>query len=266
MNLKWERVNKKAPCVICGKFDWCCASDKYFLCMRVESPKPCKSGGWLHLIDAKPKKFPGRAKPAAPPVSAPDFEGIHMKRLAVTPQVWLEELAARMGVSALSLEQLGFGYAYSGGDWIVPFRDGNNNIIGLQVRKENGEKMCLTGSKLGLFLPCMDPQPCCWITEGASDCAAAITLGLYSIGRPSCMGGVEHLKVAVKRLRIRQAVIVADNDSPGVKGAGTLAKQIGIPCCIYLPPCKDLREFLKLGGTREILESAIKHLIWNQPK
>lgn len=46
--MNWVRVKRNKPCPICGRPDWCSVSEDgtVVVCMRTESPKPCKSGGW----------------------------------------------------------------------------------------------------------------------------------------------------------------------------------------------------------------------------
>jgi hypothetical protein len=31
---------------------------------------------------------------------------------------------------------------------------------------------------------------------------------------------------------------------------------------VYVPPAKDVREFVRLGGTRAMIENTLKGLIW----
>lgn len=52
--MKWPEVTRDAPCLICGKPDWCTVSPDGGArrCMRVESDRPQPTGGWLHLDKA----------------------------------------------------------------------------------------------------------------------------------------------------------------------------------------------------------------------
>lgn len=45
------RVNRQHPCPICGHTDWCTYTSKYAVCMRVQSDKEAKNGGWVHYFD-----------------------------------------------------------------------------------------------------------------------------------------------------------------------------------------------------------------------
>lgn len=105
-----------------------------------------------------------------------------------------------------------------------------------------------------------------FILEGATDTACALSLGYqWCLGRPSCAGGIPHLQEAVKRLKIRRAVIVSDLDDPGLRGAQTLAMHLPIPTAIMLCPAKDLRQAVKNGMDKEMCDAAIRQLIWRQP-
>ena len=50
LNEKFIRVNGHRLCPVCGKPDWCAFNSTIAICMRVESNKPIKNGGWLHKL------------------------------------------------------------------------------------------------------------------------------------------------------------------------------------------------------------------------
>jgi hypothetical protein len=117
-------------------------------------------------------------------------------------------------------------------------------------------------------------EPCnrVWIVEGGTDTAAMLSMGVYCIGRPSCSGGVLALKQTIAELRIKEVVIVADNDddkehnghkfNPGFDGAVALQNHLMVPSCIVSLPAKDARDFLKAGGDRETLDYIANQAIW----
>ncbi|NLS92478.1 MAG: hypothetical protein GXX96_09970 [Planctomycetaceae bacterium] len=82
---EWRRCSRRFPCRICGKSDWCGYTGPEddptaALCMRVESDKPAKNGGWLHILrDDGPTWAPWKrtyhvaAKRLAPEPAALDF-------------------------------------------------------------------------------------------------------------------------------------------------------------------------------------------------
>ncbi|ACV63266.1 TOPRIM domain protein [Desulfofarcimen acetoxidans DSM 771] len=48
--MKFVRVNRHRLCPVCGRSDWCAFNSTIAICMRVESNKPIKNGGWLHKL------------------------------------------------------------------------------------------------------------------------------------------------------------------------------------------------------------------------
>jgi len=44
----WKRVSRAIPCSVCGKPDWCTYTGSSACCMRIESLRPLRNGGWLH--------------------------------------------------------------------------------------------------------------------------------------------------------------------------------------------------------------------------
>lgn len=144
--------------------------------------------------------------------------------------------------------------------------NGRGEIVGIRLRNDVGRKWAVTGSSQGIFFPVRtNPKATVFVTEGPTDLAAALTLGLFAIGRPSCSGAVADTTTAIKRSGCTRAVLLADNDGPGTQGAMTLARQLDIPSCITILPTKDVREFLNSGGTAELLESLTNSLVWIQP-
>ncbi|HXG08929.1 MAG TPA: toprim domain-containing protein [Gemmataceae bacterium] len=146
-------------------------------------------------------------------------------------------------------------------------RNPEGAIIGIRLRFPDGTKRAIRGSKEGLFLPAdllnpTNPIDRLLIVEGPTDAAALLDLAYdYVIGRPSCTGGVKHLVQWCRRHQPQEAVIVADGDEPGQRGAERLAREL----LLYVPQIrvvvptqhKDVREFRRRGGTREIFEEAI---------
>ena len=163
-------------------------------------------------------------------------------------------LAMRLGVSADALDALGVGLLGSASTW--PMRDYLGRAIGVRLRSLNtGAKYAVKGSKNGLFLPSVDEQVLVLVCEGASDTAAALSLGFFAIGRPDCKGGRDLIRRWIERRSNRDAVLVADNDEPGQSGAHELAEAIAPlvrSVCIIRAPLdsKDLREAVQRGATR----------------
>jgi hypothetical protein len=152
-------------------------------------------------------------------------------------------------------------------------RSGTVQVIGIRLRNSQGQKWAMTGSRQGIFMAeNMEQCETVFLPEGPTDTAALHTLGLFAIGRPTCMSGNDQINEAIKHFKIRRAAIVADNDDmkqlgsregrPGIEGALKLQKELRVPNCIWIPPTKDAREFLRKGGTREMIEADIKNKVW----
>jgi len=268
----WIRVTKANPCPVCGKDSWCEVSrdGEVALCMRQASdhPKTFKSGevGYVHkLIDGPRPVRQWNPKPEQPkPII--NAEAMMAGWLSNTTPDRLRALAEDLGVSGSSLMEIHAAWAPEHAAWAFPMRNGYGAVVGIRLRGDDGRKWSVRGSKSGIFLPYCAPQSTCIITEGPTDCAAALSIGLYSIGRPSCSGGMSDILIALRRLGVTKAIIIADNDDPGLNGADTLSRQLEIPCCLMTLPCKDIRQAVAMGATAETIECLSRDMRWHQAK
>ncbi len=273
--MKWHRVTRKNPCPVCRKPDWCGYTEdgRFAICMRVPSEKITRNGGYLHRLTSDPlPPMPVRSKPA--PIPSPNVRECwnHLKRTLDSEA--LDGLAERLGVSVAALMDLRVAWAELHGAWAFPMRDGDGKVVGIRLRSEDGRKWAVRGSREGLFYPERAPADhLALICEGPTDTAAAITLGLWAVGRPSCMGGVDQLKKLFRRLPVRRAVIVGDNDppkprpqggywQPGLEGARRLMAALKLPCKLLIPPAKDIRAWVQAGAVREEFEALIREQNW----
>ena len=264
----WPLASKSKPCLVCGKPDWCSFGDKAMKCQRVQSNFPCRGGGWLHFYEAigsHPVSLPARK---APPRINPGIANGFKERD-------VDGLAKELGVSPQSLNALDIAWSPKDSAWTFPMRDGDGEIVGYRTRHMDGQKKAITGSRQGLFIPNADVeiQNSVFICEGPTDTAAALTLGFYAIGKPSCNCGDDMIKVALKRLKIFKVVIVTDNDEikssgkrPGLEGALKLRKELGMSAIMWMPPgnVKDIREYLKKGGTQKMILSDLGRKVWGK--
>jgi hypothetical protein len=275
IHAKWVRVSKANRCPICDRADYCRIGFDLVHCMRVPSatPSKCSLGGYLHPLNGNAVAVPRHDPPPRPTIDAAKLARQWFER---TSRQAYDRLAELLGVSVDSLRALRCGWAEERRAWGWPMVNGAGDIVGIRLRTEDGRKFSVTGGHEGVFLPAVEPYEIVWSPEGASDCAALLTLGKFAIARPSCTGGIAHLSATIARLGIRKAVIIADNDpdklmpngkrwNPGLDGAQRLANDIGVPCCIVVLPTKDSREFLRLGGTSELLDSIVSGLVWYHP-
>jgi len=260
--MNWLRVKQSDKCSVCGHSSWCVYNEHVVLCMRVQSTKPItlKSGevGWLHSIGDHPR--PVRCDPAPEPPTINARKIIEDWLAKSTRSV--SSLSDKIGVRASALMDLQTAWAPEHRAWAWPMQDGYGNIVGIRLRSDSGAKWAVPGSHAGIFIPKTQTQSTVLVTEGPTDTAAALSMGYYAIGRPSCSGGMQHIANHVRRMAINRVVLVADADDPGVNGAQMMANHCQVPCCVIIPPAKDLREFYNLGGTQTLLECIIGQAIW----
>ena len=140
--------------------------------------------------------------------------------------------------------------------------DGAEAFAGIRLRSDEGEKWALRGSRQGIFIPSMELQGEVLVVEGPTDAAAAVSLGFYAIGRPSCTGGVREIAALCRRIGIKRVSVLADNDGPGLAGARAFCGQVGLPTRLVVTPAKDLREWVKNGATRQAVEACLAAHGW----
>lgn len=264
------RVTRANKCPICGHDTWCLIGRSVIICMRVVSQKPrAFKGGEVGYIHAHPdpnKKMAYEPKPDRKPPQVNAKRVLHdWARAHQTAQLRLPILARDLGVTPGALASLECQANGNPRTWGFPMKDGYGNYIGIRLRNEWGKKWAVMGSQAGIFIPDIKPQSRMLVVEGPTDTAAGLDLGFYTVGRPSCSGGVTHIVDHVKRARVKEVVIVSDNDEPGIRGAAELQRWLTVPSCVLLLPTKDLREFIKFGD-KSTIDSMIEQLVWTQPE
>ena len=231
--------------------------------------------GYYHKLidDSRPAPFRlTRPIPPAPPARPAseffDFAAIARRWYEETTPEVAADFAERLGVSVMALHRLGAGRAAERKCWSFPMHDDKRQVIGIRLRSDRGDKFAVTGSHSGCFVASAISSKAdglLVVCEGPTDTAAALTLGYDAIGRPSATGGTEIVCEILTKMRKRDVVIVRDVDGPGVAGANSLADRL-VPICrtvrIVSPaPAKDLREWLRQGGTRAQLQSRINNTV-----
>jgi len=214
-----------------------------------------------------PRSAPGRDTWTTPrrsviaPARVADFDQFASRCQEAVDHAELACLVARLGVTRCSLRLLGVGWSPTHRAWTFPMVDAGRRKIGVRLRLPDGRKLSVRGGHEGLFVPGVAPGSSdLWVTEGPTDAAAALDLGLADVvGRPSCAGGVQIFVEFVGRRRPARVVIVADNDAGGQTGAARLAAQLALyvpDVRVVTPPPQhnDLRAWLRAGATRADVE------------
>jgi hypothetical protein len=232
--------------------------------MRVKSDLPTRNGGWLHRIAASPPppRPPCRVYVPASPEPERDWHALLERWARRTSPARRGRLAHILGVSAPSLQRLGAVVSDRPDVWAFPMFNATRQVIGIRLRAEDGRKWAVAGSHNGLFWPSdLAGAGPFLICEGPTDTAALLDLGYDVVGRPSCTGAVEMVIEVVRRLRRRDVVIMADADSPGIDGAGRLARALTDasrrPKVIRPLQGKDARAWVRAGATRAVVDCAI---------
>jgi hypothetical protein len=283
----YRRVSGSERCPICQRDTWCMIagpseSPTAAICPRTEagSARYIADSGYLHRLRDDPDWRDRRIVQVVEPEPDPHERHAHWSalveryRTALSPGM-REAVAHQLGVSDESLARLGIGYdsreycplTGSTGALTFPMHRADGMLCGIAFRMlVSGEKKCVTGSRLGLFAPpeVFDATPGqrLFISEGASDNATLLDFGFLAVGRASCTASTTMLTELVRRQQFGDAVIVADSDPPGQRGAHRLAAALAAIITtrvIYPPPnLKDVRQYRVAGGTAAGVLAAVE--------
>lgn len=271
--MKPVRVSKSNPCPICHKTDWCMIGTDTVFCMRVAGSKSTQfadgSVAFLHPTGERSHWEYRKPEPERPHINCQAIMNMWMCGYPKSNGV----LAAALGVSEQSLNDLWCCRSPYPGTWAFPMRVGDNTMVGIRLRHLDGKKWAERGSRQGLFIPQRDTTDTVMVCEGPTDTAAALTIGYFAIGRPSCNGGLGDMIACLKRIKAKRVIIVADCDqdrkrdnggvyNPGIDGAVALSDVIGIKNVVLTLPAKDMRQFVNNGGTASMIEALVQQMVW----
>ena len=233
----WHNATRERPCPVCHHTDWCTASDDgaVAVCHRVESGRPSKGGGWIHWLgDGSVRIDPEvlrRRREEREATRREESERV-ARHFALLPagdeqRRLCAHLARELGVGAEALRALDVRWDRGARAAAFPMRNARGLVTGIRYRElGTGRKWSMRGSHDGLFLPRdggggEGPLVVC---EGASDTAAALTLGWRGVGRSSCQCGGRLLADYILAEGVHEVAIFADNDPAGRHGATALKK------------------------------------------
>jgi hypothetical protein len=234
--------------------------------MRVKSDKELRNGGWLHRL-GNPIPYIAHVRKAIEEKPI-DSQAIWQKWFERTEHKHLDEFGVSLGVDTDCLKAIGCAWSTFNA-WAFPMKDASGRVIGIRLRNDAGDKWAVKGSKSGLFIPDdyshMEDRVA-YLVEGPTDLAAAMTIGLRAFGRAACLGQENFILQYIAQQKIERLVIVTDNDDPGIRGAEKLQSMLSIHSCLWIPPTKDIREFVNLGGNYDDVQASLKDLVWTKAR
>ncbi len=256
----WRRVSHEVPCPICKKTDWCMITTDGVkaICQRIESTKKVGEAGWLHDVAGPLAREYAKLPPPVVEPKRTDLAELANQYAKTMSAIELKRQADNLGVTTHGLIRLSVGW--DGSALTFPMKNAKEDTIGIMRRFPDGNKLSIKGGTLGLFTPSWfcDPFAKLLVCEGATDAAAALSLGINNvIGRPNCGAGGKLIGELVEARKVKRVVIISDNDDAGVHGARDLAKMLcgAARVKIITPPAgiKDMRDWYKKGCTRQAI-------------
>ena len=286
----FKGVTRAHPCALCDGTDGCSVgADGLLLCRRKEG----QQSGFVHLGRAKADsawtqyRREGdpmltdaalRAKQSSPFASRiPGSNGQHKSaidwqakadgfRHQLSP-VLAGHLADALGLPVGVMAELHVGYTAEGPHpepggpcWTFPELNAAGQAVGITCRYLGGEKKAFPGGSRGLSIPdrWQERDGPILLPEGQSDTLALTAAGLAAIGRPSNMGGVDHLAALLASVPADREIIVLGELDPNDKGqwpgregaiktASELMGKLGRPVHYAFPPdgAKDVRAWVR---------------------
>lgn len=204
---------------------------------------------------------PSVTVPVEPFIDYGHFKSLHSdSRKGCWRQV--NALAEKLKLPYELLERFRIGFLDN--RWVLPERDNRGRIVGIVYRDKQGRRQCEPGSHRGLTLAVNEPiRPGpLYVSEGATDAAALLSVGVNVVGRPMAKAsGLIRLWLLryLPRFADHDIVVVGDRDptkngvSVGKRAARELAEflrqELGRPISWALPRrgFKDVRDQITAG-------------------
>jgi SAM-dependent methyltransferase len=226
--------------------------------------------GYLHILIRKQQPRTWRPRPVkiAPAEALADYSAMAARFAAAGEKIGAaDRLAADLGVLAAPLRRFGCGWSFADQCWTFPlFTPDLCRVAGIVRRYRDGGKFLFSGHKAGLYAPADLPSDLSahtlLICEGASDGAAGLDMGYWSVGRFNCQHGAALLVRLIRDRRPARVVVVADtgNDHE-CRGAESLASTLSAyhrDVRLIAPLAKDLRAWRLVGATTDDLHNLIE--------
>jgi phage/plasmid primase-like uncharacterized protein len=272
--MTWRRCTPSTPCPVCGARGWCgVTSEGRVCCMAEAKGHPDR----MDMVGYRRLRVDGNGGvhfwPAGQPVqknkgdksikkvhpTTINWTRLHHKFIAALDP-HLAWLCDHLEVDEAAVCAMQVGWSVGHFAFTFPMRDSSGKIVGFRLRKRDGQKYSIRGSREGLFIPSpvKGPDELIVISEGPSDTMHLHSQGYHTIGRPSCRGATQH---AVDYCQEHPVVVVSDRDSPGRIGAADLAGHLVkvCPTVKIIEPLKgkDAREWIVSGATKDVIDLVI---------
>lgn len=274
---EFRRVSRRDPCAICRHGDYCTVTTDGAVakCTRVAEGafRIAVDGAGIahyHRLKESTPQAPTR-RPRTPPPPAIDAVTIARRCYAQCSDEEREMMGEDLGMSCGSLDALRMGWSHRDEAYTFPMRDAGERVIGIRLRRWDGRKWAVPGSRNGLFIPRVQRRDPLVICEGPTDTAALVSVGFFAVGRPSNTGGADLIEAYLRRIRYRGELwIMTDKDEPGSTaqrltrhGADALAERAlqwcGTVKAIRPPADKDARQWIMRGATRAVIECVARN-------
>jgi len=259
--MSFRRIGRDRPCPVCGKPDWCLISNDggAAICSRIKSERIVgeKGAGWLHCLrddgwaSSDWRSLPRKPAEVRSPIRT-DFGNLsekYVNQLRPESRGWL---ANELGVNVDSLAALCIGFFDDHEAFSFPMREPNGVVCGIRLRRYDGSKFAVRGSRDGLFfVPKTLNRKYLVVCEGPSDTAALLSMNYDSVvGRPSCRGASDKVVTVCRWTQPSLVILIPDADKQGRQGAELLASLLRFVVprieIVMLPEgCKDIRETLQ---------------------
>jgi hypothetical protein len=166
-------------------------------------------------------------KPKPVPRACVDWLSFIRRAEAALTDALRRRLADRLGITRDAMAYLHIGWSPERSTYTFPVRDDRLAWTGIQLRRQDGRRYCVTGTRARLFLPDrLPPNGPIIVCEGASDTLYAASLGLAAIGRYNASQTWDHLAAYLyprSRGGRREVVMCSDYDLAGTSGAAKCA-------------------------------------------
>ena len=267
ISFEGTEANRNNPCWICADKhknpSWCLVDRARGVCIcpRVPSDKRIGDAGYWHSNASSAAGQITFERVKKKPVEELDWLLKWGEMLAQTTPADLDALAAALGIDRDYINALEVGT--TAGAWGFAMRDECGNICGIKLRiRADNKKICVRGSRLGLVWSKRfnRTDKTLVVTEGESDCMVAAGWGMNAVARPSCSSCRAHVARLAKR---KEVLIVADRDAAGKAGAQELRlalKPVAKSVVVIYPPCKDLRQWTREGGTLKAFDWLVRSM------